>query len=145
MLSPYSMPIVRRTGLFAITLPAWSVISGSADRCRIPRRSRTATGSASTDGSRLIADEFAEFAADAGCSPEPVVAELSHDVISFDCTGCADDVPTTFYEIEGAGHTRPGSAVSIAVSEAVGLGVTTTEISASETSWAFFEQHSLAG
>ena len=84
-----------------------------------------------------ILDEFAEFAAEAGCDVEPRVAQLSPQVTSFDFQNCADDVQMTFYEIEGGGHSWPGSAVSLAVSEAIGLGATTDEISASETSWAF--------
>lgn len=90
-----------------------------------------------------ILDEFTEFAVEAGCDSEPVIAELSDDVTSFDFGNCADGVPMTFYEIKGAGHTWPGSAVSLALSEALGLGVTTDQISASQTSWDFFEQHSL--
>ena len=90
-----------------------------------------------------ILDEFAEFAAEAGCDIEPRVAQLSPQVTSFDFQNCADDVQMTFYEIEGGGHSWPGSAVSLAVSEAIGLGATTDEISASETSWAFFQQYSL--
>ena len=90
-----------------------------------------------------ILDEFTEFAAEAGCDIEPVVEELSANVTSFDFQNCTAGVTMTFYEIEGAGHTWPGSATSLALSEMLGLGVTTDQISASETSWAFFEQHSL--
>jgi len=90
-----------------------------------------------------ILDEFTEFAVEAGCDAQPVIAELSDEVTSFDFANCADGVAMTFYEIGGAGHTWPGSAVSLALSEALGLGVTTDEISASQTSWDFFEQYSL--
>lgn len=90
-----------------------------------------------------ILDEFTEFAVEAGCEAEPVITEFSDNVTSFDFANCVDAVTMTFYEIDGAGHTWPGSLVSIALSEALGLGVTTDEISASETSWAFFEQYSL--
>lgn len=90
-----------------------------------------------------ILDEFTEFAVAAGCDAEPIVTDLSDNVTSFDFANCADGIPMTFYEIQGGGHTWPGSVTSLALSEALGLGVTTAEISASETSWAFFEQHAL--
>jgi len=89
----------------------------------------------------VIPEEFAEFAAAAGCDTDPTVEEFSDDVTSFDYANCDDDVAMTFYQIDGAGHTWPGSVASLTLSEALGLGVTTDQISASETSWAFFEQH----
>ena len=92
-----------------------------------------------------IPAEFEEFAVDAQCDAEPVVTAISDEVISYDYVNCNDGLTMTFYEIVGGGHTWPGSAVSVALSEAIGLGVTTTDISASETSWAYFEQHSLNG
>jgi len=90
-----------------------------------------------------IDDEFAEFAADAGCEPEPVITERSANVNEASFQGCPDGVEMTFYEIEGAGHTWPGSLVSLAISQAAGLGVTTNEINASQVSWEFFQRHAL--
>jgi len=90
-----------------------------------------------------ILDEFTEFAVQAGCDADPAVAEFSPEVTSYDFANCADGASMTFYEIEGGGHTWPGSTVSLALSEALGLGATTDEINASETSWAFFEQYAL--
>lgn len=90
-----------------------------------------------------IPDEFAEFAIAAGCATEPTVTEVSANVNSYDYPDCPGDIAMTFYEIEGGGHTWPGSLISLAISEAVGLGPTTAEINATETSWAFFEQYAL--
>lgn len=90
-----------------------------------------------------IDDEFAEFATGAGCDVDPDVVSLSAHVTSFDYTGCPDDTVMTFYEIDGGGHTWPGSLVSLLVSQGLGMGVTTTEIDATAVSWAFFEQYAL--
>ena len=90
-----------------------------------------------------ILDEFTEFAVEAGCEVEPTVSDYSENVTAFDFGGCPNEVPMTFYEIEGAGHTWPGSLISLALSESIGLGITTNEINASQVSWDFFEQHAL--
>ena len=90
-----------------------------------------------------IPDEFAEFAAEFGCDAEPQESAIGDDVTKFDYQNCA--VEMTFYGIEGGGHTWPGSAVSLAISEGFGLGVTTDDISATELSWEFFSRHSLDG
>jgi len=90
-----------------------------------------------------IVDEFGEFADSAGCDNAPVIVEESANVNSYNYENCRDDIEMTFYEIGGAGHTWPGSVISLAISQSAGLGVTTNEISASETSWTFFEQYAL--
>lgn len=90
-----------------------------------------------------IPDEFAEFAADFGCDAEPLEATIGDDVTKYDYQNCA--VEMTFYGIENAGHTWPGSAISLAISEGFGLGVTTDDISATEVSWEFFSRHSIGG
>ncbi len=92
--------------------------------------------------SQVMPDEFAEFAADAGCSAEPVVTEISGELISYDYQGCANDTPMTFYEFIGGGHTWPGSPFA-AILEASGLGYTTLDIDATAASWEFFQQHTL--
>jgi polyhydroxybutyrate depolymerase len=89
-----------------------------------------------------IPDEFAEFAADFGCDAEPEESTIGEDVTKYDYQNCA--VEMTFYGIENAGHTWPGSAISLAISEGFGLGVTTDDISATEVSWEFFSRHSLS-
>lgn len=88
-----------------------------------------------------IPDEFAEFAADFGCDAEPEESAIGEDVTKYDYQNCA--VEMTFYGIEDAGHTWPGSAISLAISEGFGLGVTTDDINATEVSWEFFSRHSL--
>ena len=89
---------------------------------------------------QVMPDEFAEFAADDGCDPQPTRVELTPEVISNDYTGCDDDVPMTFYEIVGGGHTWPGSPLA---EQLGGLGFFTDDISATADGWAFMSQHSL--
>lgn len=89
---------------------------------------------------RSILAEFEEFAAAWGCSTEPTTESIGDDVTAYSYDGC---VEMTFYEIADAGHTWPGSSVSLAISEAVGLGVTTDDINATEVSWEFFTRHAL--
>ena len=61
---------------------------------------------------QVMPDEFAEFAASAGCDPEPVRTDETSEVISYEYAGCDDDVPMTFYEIVGGGHTWPDSPLA---------------------------------
>ncbi len=89
---------------------------------------------------QVMPDEFAEFAASAGCDPEPVRTEETPEVISYAYAGCDDDVPMTFYEIVGGGHTWPGSPLA---DQLAGLGFFTDDISATVDGWAFMSQHSL--
>lgn len=91
----------------------------------------------------VIPDEFAEFAATFGCGPTPLEEALSDDVTTFEYQDCPEGVEAVFYELDNAGHTWPGSTVSLAISQAAGLGVTNTDISATELSWEFFNRHSL--
>ena len=89
---------------------------------------------------QVMPDEFAEFAADAGCDPTPAVTTIG-DVIRYDYIGCRNDVPMSFFEVTGGGHTWPNWPVAGAV-EAL-FGYTTTAVDATVDSWQFFEQHSL--
>ena len=89
---------------------------------------------------QVMPDEFAEFAADAGCNPEPIRAEETPEVISYTYTGCDDDVPMTFYEIVGGGHTWPDSPLAEQLAD---FGFFTDDISATEDGWAFMSQHTL--
>ena len=90
---------------------------------------------------QVMPDEFAEFAADAGCDPAPAVGAIG-EVIRYDYTGCADDTPMSFFEIPGGGHTWPNWPVADAVAPV--FGYTTTDVDATVDSWAFFRQHTLA-
>jgi polyhydroxybutyrate depolymerase len=92
---------------------------------------------------QVMPDEFAEFAADAGCSIDPTKTDVGDDVIAYDYTGCGGGVPMAFFEVTGGGHTWPGSPLADQVAGA--LGYTTDDVDATAASWAFFEQHSLEG
>lgn len=91
-----------------------------------------------------IADEFAEFAVGYGCDPDPTEESVSADVTVFGYQGCPDGVEALFYELDNAGHTWPGSTVSLAIGQVAGLGATNTDINATELSWEFFSRHSLS-
>ncbi len=86
---------------------------------------------------QVVPDEFAEFAADAGCDLDPTRTEETAEVIRYDYTGCVDDVPRTFYELPGSGHTWPNSPWAYP-----GSG-TATDVDATVDGWAFMSQHSL--
>lgn len=84
--------------------------------------------------------EFAEFAADAGCSIDPTRVDESDEVVRYDYAGCDDGVPMAFYEIVGGGHTWPASPLSEALAD---FGYFTQDIDATADAWAFMSQHSL--
>ena len=84
--------------------------------------------------SQVMPDEFAEFAADFGCGPA-TTTEVSPEVIRYDYPGCG--VEMSFFEVTGGGHTWPDSP--LAALTAV-LGYTTTDVSATEDGWAFFDR-----
>jgi polyhydroxybutyrate depolymerase len=89
---------------------------------------------------QAMPDEFAEFAADAGCDPDPVRTEETPEVISSAYGSCDDAVPMTFYEIVGGGHTWPDSPLA---DQLAGFGFFTDDISATADGWAFMSQFSL--
>jgi polyhydroxybutyrate depolymerase len=83
-------------------------------------------------------DSMTKFAVHAGCAPAPVEQRLSPMVLLRRWSGCKAGAAVDFYAIEGGGHTWPGSPFDVGR-----LGVTTKEISASETIWTFFREHPL--
>lgn len=89
---------------------------------------------------QVMPDEFAEFAADFGCT-ESADTSVTPEVTLTSWTGCTDNVEVGFYTIEGAGHTWPGSIISSAIPS---LGVTNLDIDATEIAWQFFQRHPLA-
>ena len=120
---------------------------------RVPRHRRHVVPFAGTGESTLVdevdpdgffgqvmPEEFAEFAADAGCDPDPIRTEETPEVISYAYSGCSDDVPMTFYEIVGGGHTWPDSPLADQLAD---FGFFTDDISATADGWAFMSQHSL--
>ena len=71
------------------------------------------------------------------CAPDPVDSTVAADVMRRTYVHCADNAAVVLYTIIGGGHTWPGS-ISIP-----SLGMTTQQINASNTIWAFFAAHPL--
>lgn len=84
--------------------------------------------------------EFAEFAADFGCAPDPTRVEETAEVVRYDYAGCDDGVAMAFYEIVGGGHTWPSSPLSDALD---GFGYFTQDVDATRDAWEFMSQYSL--
>ena len=85
--------------------------------------------------------EFAEFAAAFGCRAEPEATRVGDQVVRYDYEDCEESVPMSFYEIDGGGHTWPGSPIGILLSGA--LGETTREVAATADGWAFMSRFAL--
>ena len=92
---------------------------------------------------QVMPDEFAEFAADFGCDGVPVASTIGDEVTRFDYVECDGDVPLAFHEIEGGGHTWPGSALGPVLTGA--LGRTTTDVDATADGWEFMSRFDLDG
>ncbi len=90
---------------------------------------------------QVMPDEFAEFAADFGCDPEPAVSDVGIETIRYDYSGCEDDVPLVFFEVTEGGHTWPSSPLGPFVIDS--LGYTTEDVDATADGWAFMSQFSL--
>ncbi|HEY2814018.1 MAG TPA: PHB depolymerase family esterase [Acidimicrobiales bacterium] len=84
-------------------------------------------------------DTMANWANHDSCAPDSADNRLGTEVIERTWHGCQDGTDVTFYIVDGGGHTWPGSAIKVA-----GLGLTTDQVDASSTIWAFFQQHPLA-
>ena len=116
---------------------------GTSDKV-VPFSGGTSTLGEGVDGffDQVMPEEFAEFAADAGCSPEPELETVSDEVSRFDYVNCDGGTPMSFYEIAGGGHTWPGSPLGPLLTAF--LGETTADINATELSWQFFSEHTLS-
>lgn len=68
-----------------------------------------------------------------GCTSGPDRTSLSSQVTRLSWNGCAE--PVVMYRIEGGGHTWPGAAINVP------LGLTTKQISATQTMWKFFSDN----
>ena len=90
---------------------------------------------------QVMPDEFAEFAADFGCTGSETV-DIGDEVTRTDYTGCESDVPLSFFTIDEGGHTWPGSPLGPALAGTFGL--TTDQVNATTLSWEFFSQFSLS-
>ena len=82
-------------------------------------------------------DVMADWATHDHCSASPATVQLSSQVQRTSWSHCASGSTVVFYTIVGGGHTWPG-AVPVPP-----LGLTTEQISASATIWAFFQTHPL--
>ncbi|MBV8159676.1 MAG: hypothetical protein JO265_02020 [Acidimicrobiia bacterium] len=82
---------------------------------------------------------MANWAAHDACAPQPRQQMLGSEVTLREWTGCTAPGAVRFYVINGGGHTWPGAI------DARFLGMTTHQISASDTLWAFFLAHPLPG
>lgn len=77
------------------------------------------------------------------CTDSPTVRTLPDDgdgtrVVESSTTRCADGAAVVFVTVRGGGHTWPGGEQYLPVRL---IGRTTTQLSASEASWAFFAAH----
>lgn len=76
-----------------------------------------------------------------GCSGDPTESKVSTHVTLRAFTDCKQGSEVQLYEVEGGGHSWPGSAGSAGYESL--LGPTTMEINANDLIWAFFEKHPL--
>jgi polyhydroxybutyrate depolymerase len=82
---------------------------------------------------------MAGWAAHDHCDAAFVDTRLGNEVRRRTWSGCDGSSDVVFYIIDGGGHTWPGS-IPIAR-----LGLTTNQVDASDTIWAFFAAHPMAG
>lgn len=115
---------------------AITVFSGTADPI-VPFKGGTV---ACCGGATLgpPSSAMAGWAAHDGCAATPTDDQLGTQVDRRTWAGCAGNGDVVYYIIEGGGHTWPG-AIPIPF-----LGLTTRQINASDTIWAFFQAHPLA-
>ncbi|MGI9823540.1 extracellular catalytic domain type 1 short-chain-length polyhydroxyalkanoate depolymerase [Agromyces sp. Marseille-Q5079] len=76
-----------------------------------------------------------------GCRRGPVSTTVSDEVTKIAWSKCENGADVVLYQVAGGGHTWPGSPIDM---NAFGMGSMTTDISASQLMWDFFEQHALA-
>src|SRR3954462_826350 len=84
-------------------------------------------------------EAMSAWAAHDGCAGAPTEQRLGSEVRRRTWSGCAGTSSVVFYIIDGGGHTWPGAAITPAQ-----LGLTTQQISASDTLWEFFKAHPMA-
>jgi polyhydroxybutyrate depolymerase len=96
---------------------------------------------AKADGVDLgaVPTTMAQWAAHDHCDAKYTDASLGTQVQRRTWTGCDGTSSVVLYSIIGGGHTWPGSLAIPA------FGLTTTQINASNTIWAFFAAHPLQG
>jgi polyhydroxybutyrate depolymerase len=84
--------------------------------------------------------EFEEFAADAGCDPTPTDQYIGVEVIVSNYSGCGFGT-MAFFEVQGGGHTWPGSP--LADTTGAQLGATTGIVEATRDGWAYMREFTL--
>ncbi|GAA1508196.1 polyhydroxybutyrate depolymerase [Agromyces terreus] len=75
-----------------------------------------------------------------GCRRGPVSTTVSDEVTKLAWSKCANGADVVLYRVTDGGHTWPGSPIDM---NGFGMGSMTTDISASQLMWDFFEQHAL--
>lgn len=88
---------------------------------------------------QVMPEEFSQFADTLSCTSSEDIA-VTAAVTRTDYAGCDNDAELSFYAVEGAGHTWPGSIVSLFVED---LGVTSMDVSATDLMLEFFDRHQL--
>lgn len=83
-----------------------------------------------------------EWVAHNHCAAGPAVT-VTEDVTKRVWTDCAQNAEVDFYEIDGGGHTWPGSAITALPYIEQYLGRTTMTISATDLMWDFFSRYQL--
>jgi polyhydroxybutyrate depolymerase len=78
----------------------------------------------------------ASFAEQSHCAEPPVDDHPKPTIRHRHWTGCSADNAVELYTVEGGGHTWPGSSFKVDR-----LGATSDQHVATDTIWAFFEQH----
>lgn len=93
-----------------------------------------------TVGPSIGVDEWAAFwVAANGALPDPVVSELPPDTTIRTWHGSAPSSDVVFYRVEGAGHTWPGSRITL---PAFLFGRTSRTVDAATVAWQFLASHS---
>lgn len=90
---------------------------------------------------QVMPEEFAQFAASAGCNTEPTSTPVSEEVIRYDYAGCDDGAELIFFEVIDGGHTWPGSPLGPFLGNT--LGYTTDDRRATQDGWAFMQRFAL--
>ena len=91
----------------------------------------------STLGFIPVPDSFAQWAARDACTGDPVETFRNGDSHCSTYQQCAGGADVTLCTVDNGGHTWPGGT------PVPTLGVTTTDLSATDAMWTFFEAHPL--
>lgn len=84
-----------------------------------------------------VPDSFAAWGARDGCTGDPVETYRNGDSHCATYQSCSGGAEVTLCTVDGGGHTWPGGT------PVPSLGATTTDLSATDAMWAFFQRHPL--